>query len=146
MTELLFECYNVPGISYGVDALFGRSFSDPQQETALIVSLGYHTCHVIPVLKHKAIYDNVRRLNTGGQHIINFLHRILQLKYPAHSTSITLSRVEELLHTICEVALDYKEELNRWLDTDYYENNIKKIQLPYTCNVPSALTCELFDF
>ncbi|XP_044764854.1 actin-related protein 5 [Coccinella septempunctata] len=142
MTELLFECYNVPGLSYGVDSLFGRFFSDPQQENALIVSLGYHTCHVIPVLKHSAIFDNVRRLNTGGQHVITFLHRILQLKYPAHSTSITLSRVEELLHTICEVALDYRSELNRWLDTDYYENNIKKIQLPYTCNVPSTLTLE----
>lgn len=142
MTELLFECYNVPGLSYGVDALYGRYFSDPQQENALIVSLGYHTCHVIPVLNHNAIYDNVRRLNTGGHHIITFLHKILQLKYPAHSTSITLSRIEELLHSICEVALDYKEELNRWLDTDYYENHIKKIQLPYTCNVQSTLTLE----
>ncbi|KAL3289491.1 hypothetical protein HHI36_022912 [Cryptolaemus montrouzieri] len=142
MTELLFECYNVPGISYGVDSLFGRYFSEPQQENALIVSLGYHTCHVIPVLKHKAVFDNVRRLNTGGHHIITFLHRILQLKYPAHSTSITLSRAEELLHTICEVAISYKEELTKWLDTEYYESHIKKIQLPYTSSVPSSLTLE----
>ncbi|KAK9890188.1 hypothetical protein WA026_008989 [Henosepilachna vigintioctopunctata] len=142
MSELLFECYNVPGISYGIDSLFGRYYTEPEQENALIVSLGHHTCHIIPVLEHRAVFENVRRLNTGGQHIITFLHKILQLKYPAHSTSITLSRAEELLHSICEVTLNYKEELMRWLDSDYYEQNIKKIQLPYANTVTSSLTLE----
>jgi actin-related protein 5 len=65
------------------------------------------------------------------------------LKYPAHATSITLSRAEELLHSICAIALDYREELNRWTDPVYYEENIKKIQLPYSASLASsALTLE----
>lgn len=142
MSELLFESYEVPGISYGVGSLFSYYFSESKfVENALIVNLGYQTCHVIPIIGGKTCFENIRRLNTGGFHIISFLHRILQLKYPAHATSITLSRAEELLHSICAIALDYREELSHWTDPDYYEENIRKIQLPYNVSVAStALT------
>lgn len=142
MSELLFECYGVPSLAYGIDALYSYHFMHPNSsENALIVSFGYHTIHVIPVLGNCTIFQNTRRINMGGSHIISFLHRILQLKYPAHSTAITLSRAEELLHSVCRVALDYKEELNRWTDADYYEENTKRIQLPYTQTSSSSLSC-----
>nr|CAH7747894.1 unnamed protein product [Callosobruchus chinensis] len=133
MTELLFECYDVPGITYGVDTLFAyhHRIEKPKSD-ALILSLGYQTCHVVPILDHKVVFENIRRINTGGWNVVTFLHRILQLKYPAHATAITLSRAEELLQTICEVAEDYREELKKWFNTEYYENHIMKIQLPFT--------------
>lgn len=70
MSELLFECYNVPSICYGVDSLFSYHHYDQHQvavpvQDALIVSLGYQCCHVIPVLDNKAVFENTRRLNTG---------------------------------------------------------------------------------
>lgn len=146
MSELLFECYDIPGIIYGVDALFSYHFANAKPlENALIVNLGYQTCHVIPVLNNTTIFENTRRLNIGGWNVITFLHRILQLKYPAHAAAITLSRAEELLQTICAVAENYKEELNRWTDNEYYEKNTKRIQLPFTsASINSALTCKLF--
>ncbi|KAK4871947.1 hypothetical protein RN001_016071 [Aquatica leii] len=143
MSELLFECYGVPSLAYGIDGVYAYHFAQSKSEdSGLIVSLGYHTIHIIPIINNKTIFVNTRRINTGGYHVISFLHRILQLKYPAHANAITLSRAEELLHSICAVALDYKEELNRWTDTDYYENNIRKIQLPYTTTTTSTLTLE----
>lgn len=136
MSELLFECYSVPGISYGIDALFSYNYSDkPPKEDALLISLGYHTMHIIPVLGGRVIFGNSRRINTGGYHVVSFLHRMLQLKYPAHANAITLSRAEELLHTICLIAADYREELNKWLHPEYYEKNTKIIQLPYTATI-----------
>lgn len=142
MSELLFECYAVPGISYGVDALYSYHFSQPNpQSNALVVSFGYQTIHVIPIINNKTIFGNARRINIGGYHVTSFLHKILQLKYPAHSTAITLSRAEELIHTVCAVAEDYREELKKWTDADYYEKNTKRIQLPYSASVAaSALT------
>ncbi|KAJ8923958.1 hypothetical protein NQ315_006734 [Exocentrus adspersus] len=144
MSELLFECYAVPGITYGVDSLFSYHFSQANpQPNALLINLGYQTCHVIPVLNNKTVFENTRRLNIGGWNIVTFLHRILQLKYPAHAAAITLSRAEELLHSICAIAVDYREELKKWIDPVYYESNIKKIQLPYTSVAnSSALTLE----
>lgn len=139
MSELLFECYNVPGICYGVDSLFSFHFYDQKQRAmpikdALIVSLGYQACHVIPIISNQTIFENTRRLNTGGIHITTFLHRLLQLKYPVHATAITLSRAEELLHTLCKVSVDYREELNKWSNVEFYEANVKKIQLPFTAS------------
>lgn len=133
MSELLFECYDVPGISYGIDSLF--SFSHNQLgENGLIVSFGYYTIHIIPVLNGLAQYPKIRRINLGGFNMINFLHRSLQLKYPVHVNAISLSRVEWLLHTQCFVAYDYMAELKQWASIEFYEKNVKKIQLPF--NVP----------
>ncbi|XP_056642695.1 actin-related protein 5 [Diorhabda sublineata] len=143
MSELLFECYEIPGLSYGVDSLFSYHYAQVKPlENALIVNLGYQTCHVIPIINNQTIFENTRRLNIGGWNVVTFLHRILQLKYPAHATAITLSRAEELLHSICAVSPDYTEELTKWTNHEYYEKNIKRIQLPYSIITNNALTLE----
>lgn len=143
MSELLFECYNIPAVCYGIDSLFSFSFNDNLNGTALIVSIGYNTTHVIPYIEGKHITEKIRRINVGGYHMITYLHKLLQLKYPVHVNNITLSRVEELFHGHCSIAYDYKEVLTNWASHDYYEKNVKKIQLPFSQIVaPPTLTAE----
>lgn len=61
MNELLFECYQVPAVSVGIDALFSfqHNFSKPCTElpSSVVVRLGYQTTHVIPILgsPHKLV-------------------------------------------------------------------------------------------
>ena len=54
MTELLFEGYGVPELSYGIDALFSAHHQWTQRgarlRDALVVSSGHQTTHIIPVL------------------------------------------------------------------------------------------------
>lgn len=64
--------------------------------------------------------------------MITYMHRLLQLKYPVHVNNITLSRVEELFHDHCNIAFDYKDSLKQWASHDFYEQNVKKIQLPFS--------------
>lgn len=137
MSELLFECYDVPSIAYGIDALFSFSHGKAS-DNGLIVSFGYQAVHIIPVLKGKPQHTEIRRVNVGGFHMTNFLHRMLQLKYPMHVNAILLSRVEWLLYNHCSVAYDYMEELRQWAKLDYYEENVKKIQLPYAMPASSG--------
>ncbi|XP_031622283.1 actin-related protein 5 [Contarinia nasturtii] len=137
MSELLFECYDVPAICYGIDSLFSFKHNN-LGENGLIVSIGYYTIHIIPVLNGVAQYTKIRRINLGGFQIITFLHRLLQLKYPVHVNAISLSRIEWLLHTHCSVAYDYLEELKKWSSLEFYEKNVKKIQLPYNAPVNST--------
>uniref|UniRef100_A0A1B0D501 Uncharacterized protein n=2 Tax=Phlebotomus papatasi TaxID=29031 RepID=A0A1B0D501_PHLPP len=131
MSELLFECYDVPSVCYGVDSLFSLRENQPSVEYALVISIGHHTIHVIPVVKGLAVPAKTRRINLGGFNILAFLHRILQLKYPVHVNAITLSRAEELLHDHCSIACDYFETLKNWACLDFYESNVRKIQLPF---------------
>lgn len=143
MSELLFESYQVPSVFYGIDSMFSFNSNDDIKGTALIISLGYHTCHVIPFLNGKQILDKIRRINVGGFHILTYMHRLMQLKYPMHVNNITLSRVEELLHDHCSISYDYMGDLKKWATHDYYDAHIKKIQLPYTQSVaPTQLTAE----
>uniref|UniRef100_A0A336L8Y8 Actin-related protein 5 n=1 Tax=Culicoides sonorensis TaxID=179676 RepID=A0A336L8Y8_CULSO len=142
MSELLFECYNIPGVAYGVDGLFSYKYSNAAKN-GLIINIGHYTTHVIPVINHKVIGQNARRINVGGYHMINYLHRLLQLKYPVHANSITISRVEELLHEHCSIAYDYMDELKKWAQMDFYDNHVKIVQLPYTLTVAApGLTAE----
>ena len=54
MNELLFECYQVPAVSVGIEALFRlqKNFSKPETPlpSSLVVRLGYQTTHILPVI------------------------------------------------------------------------------------------------
>ncbi|XP_058056079.1 actin-related protein 5 [Anopheles bellator] len=142
MSELLFECYAIPGLAYGVDCLFSYNVNQGAKH-GLIIATGYHTTHVVPIMDGRMVVENIRRVNIGGSHMISFLHRCLQLKYTFHMNAITLSRSEMLLHRYGEFAYDYMEELRNWANVEYYEQNVKKIQLPYNQTVATpALTTE----
>lgn len=142
MSELLFECYAISGICYGVDSLFSYNLNCGMED-GIIISCGYHTTHVIPVLNGRMVEDNVRRINVGGFNMINFMYRLLQLKYPVHVNAITLSRAESMIHRYCSFAYDYTKSLKDWALLEYYDQNIIRIQLPYNQTVSApTLTAE----
>ncbi|XP_048777578.1 actin-related protein 5-like [Ostrea edulis] len=145
MSELLFECYHVPSVAYGVDALFSlyNNQDITDQTHSLIVGCGYQTTTLIPVVGGRVHSAHSRRINMGGAQLDAFMQRLLQLKYPGHIAAVTLSRAEELVRDHCYMAEDYIKELEAWTDNDYYENNVTKIQLPYNAAVSgSQLTAE----
>lgn len=133
MSEVLFECYDVPSICYGVDSMFSFNDKYPNQ-SGLIVSIGYHAIHILPILFGSIQTTKSRRINLGGYQMITFLHRLFQLKYPVHAAAILLSRIEWLLHNYCSIAYDYNAELKKWSKLDFYEQNVKKIQLAFNQN------------
>lgn len=100
MSELLFEGYHVPGICYGVDSLLSL-INDYQMDNgrlencfSLIVSCGYQCTHVIPVVNGSIDICKCRRIDIGGYHVTFYIYKLLQLKYPAHFNSITLTKAE----------------------------------------------------
>ncbi|KAI0238364.1 Actin-related protein 5 [Lamellibrachia satsuma] len=134
MSELLFECYHVPSVLFGIDAMFSLqdSQSDKASLDSLVVSCGYHTTHVMPILGGRLQADRSRRINIGGHHMDIFMQRLLQLKYPSHFAALTLSRAEELMHRHMYMSCDYSAELTQWAQEDYFFSNVHKMQLPYT--------------
>lgn len=131
LSELLFECYHVPGICYGIDGLYSYQHNGHSKKTGLVINCGHHTTHIIPVIKGTPDLINSRRIDVGGYHITYYLHKLLQLKYPAHYNAITPSRAEELLYEHGFLAVHYTDVLKQWSDVEYYERNVKRIQLPY---------------
>ncbi|KAB0399053.1 hypothetical protein E2I00_004195, partial [Balaenoptera physalus] len=134
MSELLFECYGIPTVAYGVDSLFSFYHNNPKNliSSGLIISSGYQCTHILPILEGRLDAKNCKRINLGGSQAAGYLQRLLQLKYPGHLAAITLSRMEEILHEHSYIAEDYVEELQKWRCPDYYENNVHKMQLPFS--------------
>ena len=136
MSELLFECYSVPSVAYGIDAMFSlyKNKSEKVASNAcsgIIVSIGFHTVHIIPILDGKISTKGVRRINIGGFHLTNYALKAMQLKYPSHVANITVGRAEEILQYHCRVVTDYNHEIAKWSDTEFYNRNVKRLQLPF---------------
>ncbi|TMS15758.1 Actin-related protein 5 [Larimichthys crocea] len=143
MSELLFECYRVPYVSYGVDSLYSFYHNNTQRNlqpphTGIVLSSGYHCSHILPVINGRLDAVNCKRVNVAGSQAASYLQRLLQLKYPGHLAAITLSRVEELLHEHSYTAVDYHEELEKWRSPEFYDREVHRMQLPFSGKVPGG--------
>ena len=140
ITDLMFECYQVPALSFGIDSLFSYYYNAPKKTSAgtasgLIVSSGHTATHVIPILDGHWVSQHTKRLNVGGYHSTEFMQRLLQLKY--HSTfplkNYPLRHHAQALvlhHTY--VALDYAQELRKYeLDEAFLAEHEHLIQFPH---------------
>lgn len=131
MSELLFECYHVPSVAYGIDGLFSLYYNQSQSKNALVISSGFQATHILPVLNGRLFANQAKRINVGGNHVISFMQRLLQLKHLAHQQAVTLSRAQELVHEYAYMATDFMAELNEWKDGSIPEGKLQKIQLPF---------------
>jgi actin-related protein 5 len=61
MSELLFECYNVPSVAYGIDALFSFYANGGEKDDGIIISSGNNMTHIIPTIQGKGILEKTKR-------------------------------------------------------------------------------------
>ena len=140
MSELLFETYQAPSISYGIDALFSyRQNVTSSTSTGLVVSAGNYATHVIPVIDGRGILSQAKRLQWGGTQAVEFMLKLLQLKYPAFPSKLNLLQAQSLVWDHCYVAQDYATELSQMLDRTHLKETDRTIQFPYTEFVHSPL-------
>lgn len=140
MSELLFETYSAPSISYGIDALFSyRQNVTDSNSTGLVISSGNHATHVIPVIRGRGILSQAKRLQWGGTQAVEFMLKLLQLKYPSFPSKLTLLQAQTLVWDHCYVAQDYPAELACMLDRTHLKIADRCIQFPYTEFVYSQL-------
>lgn len=128
MSELMFECYSVPAITYYTDVM-GSWYSmysnrPAQYDTGVCIHIGYQMSHVVPVVGGKVVMENVRRIAVGGYHLDFFMQRLLQLKYPIHSNVISPTRAEYIVQNHTAVAHDYKQTCLQWMDIPYYDKKV----------------------
>jgi actin-related protein 5 len=133
MSELLLETYSAPSVSYGIDALFSyRQNASSATSSALVISAGNHATHVVPVIAGRGMLSQAKRLQWGGTQAVDFMLRLLQLKYPAFPSKLTLLQAQSLLWDHCYVAQDYGAELACMLDRTHLKDTDRTIQFPYT--------------
>ena len=88
MSELLFEAYSTPKISYGVDSLYSF-YNSHHMSDGLIINTSANTTSVVPVLDGRGIFSTCKRVSWGGIQATDLLLRLIQLKYPAFPAKVT---------------------------------------------------------
>ena len=68
-SELLFELYNVPSVTYGIDSLF--AFSRQKQENGLAVGMGHNATTVIPVVGGRGVLSRAKRWVTPPPNVVD---------------------------------------------------------------------------
>jgi actin-related protein 5 len=58
-SELLFEMFNVPSVTYGVDSLF--AFSRQKHADGLAINMGHNATTVVPVVGGKGVLSRAKR-------------------------------------------------------------------------------------
>lgn len=58
-SEILFELYGAPEVSYGIDSLF--AFSRHKKQDGLAINLGHNASTIIPVVDGKGILSRAKR-------------------------------------------------------------------------------------
>ncbi|CAI4210583.1 unnamed protein product [Parascedosporium putredinis] len=130
MTEIIFECYGAPSLTYGIDSLFSYNYNGGK--TGLVVSSSYTSTHVIPVYNSKAMLAQATRLNWGGWHASEYLLKLIRLKYPSFAGKLNHSQAEHMLRDYGYISTDYNQELKTYLDWTGLEDRDIVIQYPFT--------------
>lgn len=140
MNEILFECYESPSVTYGIDSLF--SYRQNQGTSGIVISSSHTSTHVIPVLDSKPLLTNSARLNWGGSQAQEYLMKLIKLKYPTFPARMYDHQMEDFIHRFCYVSRDYMFELTKYLDWSGLEDRDVVIQYPFTEHVAPEKTPE----
>lgn len=141
MNEMMFECYSVPSLTYGIDSLF--SYHQNKGTSGLVISSSHTATHVIPILAGKPLLQSCARLNWGGSHAQEYLLKLLRLKYPTFPGKLAIEQMEDYLKEYCYISQDYDAELSSYLDwSGLEEERDIIIQYPYTEHVVPERSAE----
>lgn len=121
MYELLFEAYQAPSVTFGIDHLFSFYANTPgfgSSTNGLVIGSGGELTHVIPVISGKGIMLQTKRIDWGGNPSQQFLQRLIALKYPYFPSKITNTHTTYLFQDHCYILESYQEELGSFLSMD----------------------------
>jgi Actin len=113
MSELIFEGYHAPSVTYSIDSL--ASFYNTGRQDGIVISSGTANTHVIPVINGRGIlahakrcilisffpsifgirlarqakFTNVHRFAWGSTMAADYLLKLVQLKFPSFPTRVS---------------------------------------------------------
>ncbi|CAK9437181.1 uncharacterized protein LODBEIA_P15700 [Lodderomyces beijingensis] len=135
MYELLFEAYQVPKVSFGLDSLFSFYANTDGKSTGLVIGTSNESTSVIPVVDGKGLMTQAKRIDWGGSQSQSYLSKLLSLKYPYFPSKLNATHTTNLFQDFCYVSEDYHEELKHILDMDILEDKDIVVQAPVDVTV-----------
>ncbi|TCD67456.1 Actin- protein 5 [Steccherinum ochraceum] len=147
-SELMFELYSVPSLTYCVDSVMSFYHNNlpsppvPFQGNGLVVSFNSASTSVIPILDGKGIMSHAKRIPWGATQATEYLLKLTQLKYPTFPSRVTTTQTNWVLQNFCEFATDYPSLLRSLKDPIKMRAAEVIIQFPFAVPVVEEKTEE----
>lgn len=129
--QVLFECFNVPGVTFGIDSLFAYYQNTTANSTGLVIGCGNEDTNIIPVVDGQGILTEAKRINWGGSQAADYLTNLMTLKYPYFPTKLSNFHYRTMYEDYCYVSQDYDEELKSFLKLDTLESKNVVVEAPF---------------
>ncbi|KAF4605659.1 Nuclear actin-protein involved in chromatin remodeling [Pleurotus pulmonarius] len=143
-SELMFEQYSVPSLTYCVDAVMSFYHNKLPSTTSSGLTISFNTAStsVIPILDGKGIMSHAKRIPWGASQASEYLLKLIQLKYPNFPTRVTTLQSNWMLQNFCEFATDYTALLRKLKDPLNMRSAGQIIQFPFVQPVTEEKTEE----
>ncbi|KAJ3556891.1 hypothetical protein NM688_g1772 [Phlebia brevispora] len=136
-SELMFELYSVPSLTYCVDSVMSFYHNNipsppvPFTADGMVISFNTASTSVIPMLQGKGIMSHAKRIPWGATQANDYLLKLIQLKYPTFPTRVNTSQTNWILQNLCEFSADYPALLRKLKDPAELRACEKIIQFPF---------------
>ncbi|KAJ7051209.1 actin-like protein Arp5p [Mycena amicta] len=141
-SELLFEQYRAPSVTYCVDSIMSFFHNHGLNKDGLVLSFNNASTSVIPVLAGKGILSHAKRLPWGAAQSSDYLLKLVQLKYTNFPTRVTPAQSQWMLHTFCQFAPDYPALLRSLNSISALQQADRIVQFPFALHLPEEKSPE----
>eukprot|EP00835_Amoeboradix_gromovi_P003868 NODE_273_length_12179_cov_0.492632.p3 type:complete len:427 gc:universal NODE_273_length_12179_cov_0.492632:6738-8018(+) len=118
--EVLFECFNIPKVSYFVDTLTSFNEFENKPLNSVVIDLGNFSTRVVGMRKeknyHMPVYEVSKCIPFGKSDAVDTLMKLLQLKYPNFPIVVQQFEAQSMFEKHSEVAMDYNAVLKDMAD------------------------------
>ncbi|KAG9032299.1 Nuclear actin-protein involved in chromatin remodeling [Tulasnella sp. JGI-2019a] len=148
-SEMLFELYSVPRVTYAIDALMSFAHNHATvplgERDGLVLSFNTSSTSVIPVLNGRGVLSKTKRLPFGGHQASQYLVKLLQLKHPNFPAQNHLALPQSgswMYQKFSEFSLDYTDTLRSLKDPASMTQANRVVQFPFSAALEKVKTEE----
>ncbi|KAF7310394.1 hypothetical protein HMN09_00581400 [Mycena chlorophos] len=134
-SELLFEQYRAPSVTYCVDSVMSFYQNHGPNNDGLVLSFNTASTSVIPVLAGKGILSHAKRIPWGASQSADYLLKLVQLKYTNFPTRVLPAQAQWMLHNFCEFAVDYPAHIRSLNSISVLQGADRIVQFPYALHL-----------
>lgn len=111
--QIVFEEYEFARYRRSPAQAFAANSIGVSSEARLVIDLGFHATHVVPIVGQlSAINSGMRRLDVGGKILTNYLKETISFRYyNMMEESAILNRIKE---RVCFTSTNFLKDLETW--------------------------------
>lgn len=130
--QILFESFNIPQATFGVDSLFAYYANNEINKDGIVIDCGNQDTNIIPIINGNAVLTESKRIDWGGSQAVDFLSEVMTLKYPYFPTKLSGYQYRRMYEDYCYVSQNYNEEITKCLTLDHLQEKNIVVEAPFT--------------